>query len=487
MKPKSVPKNSKKNIKKQNEVDKKQIMEFYKARKDEIDQQRFNWLKNIDDINSSINEFHLKELELRDITNKIIEYQQILTESNIALNNERKKIINFKNELDNFRIKTKNDRRRMLELLKQDNEFENEVQRNQIVEKRKLDISNLVLEENTYLENLRNSLKYMYDNLLIKQKENDKRRDEEIRLHLNNMNSHINSLENRKKGLEFYNNTLNSYYLDNQFNSDSNNKILINELEKNKTENSALKKSLADFRKKSQIDAEKTQKEYNKQSKIMASTLRKQIQNKKETKILAQKQYDRIKQMYDDKISQIQEKYNLLKEGIFGDDEGGEEENEEIDSEEENKYREIRNNMEKYRTELRNFEDFINSLKTKTRGDYDNYYEINYTTQKINDEFLTKTKIIDNELSEFLMVLKPLYRKQKNKIEGFKDGYENFEKNIKKINFGDIRIKNEENKQDDFTNNYQIMGEDNMENNGQNEEQNEGDGEVINEGEEKFN
>ena len=98
MKPKSVPKNSKKNIKKQNEVDKKQIMEFYKARKDEIDQQRFNWLKNIDDINSSINEFHLKELELRDITNKIIEYQQILTESNIALNNERKKIINFKNE-----------------------------------------------------------------------------------------------------------------------------------------------------------------------------------------------------------------------------------------------------------------------------------------------------------------------------------------------------------------------------------------------------
>ena len=46
-----------------------------------------------------------KELDLQKLTEQITELQQSLSESNIALNQERKKVIHFSNEIDSHKCK----------------------------------------------------------------------------------------------------------------------------------------------------------------------------------------------------------------------------------------------------------------------------------------------------------------------------------------------------------------------------------------------
>ena len=45
------------------------------------------------------------ELDLQKLTEQITELQQSLSESNIALNQERKKVIHFSNEIDSHKCK----------------------------------------------------------------------------------------------------------------------------------------------------------------------------------------------------------------------------------------------------------------------------------------------------------------------------------------------------------------------------------------------
>ena len=85
--------------------EKEQLFNYYKDKKDEIIKERYKWLRDIDDINNSIDLYHEKEWDLRKLSDKIIEYQLNLSDANIALINERKKIINFINEIENYRCK----------------------------------------------------------------------------------------------------------------------------------------------------------------------------------------------------------------------------------------------------------------------------------------------------------------------------------------------------------------------------------------------
>ena len=103
-------KKNKKNQKKKkyaslSQEEKEQLFNYYKDKKDEIIKERYKWLRDIDDINNSIDLYHEKEWDLRKLSDKIIEYQLNLSEANIALINERKKIINFINEIENYRCK----------------------------------------------------------------------------------------------------------------------------------------------------------------------------------------------------------------------------------------------------------------------------------------------------------------------------------------------------------------------------------------------
>ena len=74
----------------------------FRLRMDGIEKERIDWLKTLEGINLENENFHQKEWELNE---KIIELQQSLSQSNIALNTERRRIIAFNSEIDNFKSK----------------------------------------------------------------------------------------------------------------------------------------------------------------------------------------------------------------------------------------------------------------------------------------------------------------------------------------------------------------------------------------------
>jgi hypothetical protein len=72
-----------------------------------IIKERIDLLKELEGINLANENFHEKEWELFKLNEKIAQLQQSLSESNIALNNERRRIISFNTEIDTFKSKSK--------------------------------------------------------------------------------------------------------------------------------------------------------------------------------------------------------------------------------------------------------------------------------------------------------------------------------------------------------------------------------------------
>ena len=83
--------------------DTKRLLEYYRLRMDGIVKERIDWLKTLEGINLDNENFHEKEWELNKLNEKIIQLQQSLSQSNIALNNERRRIISFNSEIDTFK------------------------------------------------------------------------------------------------------------------------------------------------------------------------------------------------------------------------------------------------------------------------------------------------------------------------------------------------------------------------------------------------
>ena len=81
------------------------LLDYYRMKVEMIEKERFDWLATLEDINMKSEEFHEKELDLQKLTEQITELQQSLSESNIALNQERKKVIHFSNEIDTHKCK----------------------------------------------------------------------------------------------------------------------------------------------------------------------------------------------------------------------------------------------------------------------------------------------------------------------------------------------------------------------------------------------
>lgn len=96
-----------KNSNLKNEEDNQKLLDFYRLRFEGIIKERINWLKELEGINISNDNFHEKEWELFNLNEKIAQLQQSLSQSNIALNNERRRIISFNSEIDAFKSKSK--------------------------------------------------------------------------------------------------------------------------------------------------------------------------------------------------------------------------------------------------------------------------------------------------------------------------------------------------------------------------------------------
>ncbi len=81
------------------------LLTHYQARHDIIVKERINWLKNMEEIKPSIDEFQAKELELGKLNDEILQSQKNLSEANFFLAKERAKIIKFTDEIDNYKCK----------------------------------------------------------------------------------------------------------------------------------------------------------------------------------------------------------------------------------------------------------------------------------------------------------------------------------------------------------------------------------------------
>ena len=256
-------------------------------------------------------------------------------------------------------------------------------------------------------------LEEFYGNIFTKLSEDYKRREEEMRLHILGMNNHIKYLEQKKKYLENFNYTLNTNFMDLKYDIDLNNKNISEEIETNKNKNKLLIKGLNESKKKAKIEKDLNQKEFDKRSRQVAHTLRNQIKTNKETSALAEKQYNIINKIYQQKINTIKNKYDmveakykLLQEKIFQNNEGGM-------AEGQNTENEFENIMKGFRERMKQHEEYIVGIKQLVEGDYDHYEVLKQITQNKNQKFFDEI----NETEMLLLQFKEEISQAKNNYE----------------------------------------------------------------------
>ena len=257
-------------------------------------------------------------------------------------------------------------------------------------------------EQNESLIKEKKDLEEFYKNILLKLNEDDKRREEEIRLHIMNMNSQIKYLEQKNKNLENFNYNLNTYYMDIKYDFDLTDKKLSKEIENNKNQTKLLLKGINDSKKKAKLEKDLNQKEYNKRSKQVASTLRHQIKTNKETSALAEKQLNEINKIYEEKIGLyknkcdvIEEKYKILQEKIY---QSGNPENWTGGPILKNDFENI---MNVFRERMKQHEKYINEIRQMAEGDYDHFDGIRNITQDNNRKFFDDINETEMNLIQF--------------------------------------------------------------------------------------
>ena len=253
---------------------------------------------------------------------------------------------------------------------------------------------NNFIEEKKCLNKQKEELIELYENMLIKLNEEDKLRDEEIRLQNINMNKNLENLDKKNKNLKNSNYSMIKKFMDLKYDTNANNQKLKNEIDMTKLQGEALQTSIK---------------------------LRTQVKTKEETANLAMKQFNDIQQLYEDKINEAKNKYKnteskylLLKEGYFNEDEN------------KKKLDEVEQNIRLFRAKMKEFEEYINDIKKMTRGDYDHYDEIQKMTSDKNEQFLRESEIIDDQLKQFEIILA---ERQKENEQILKDINDHFDEN----------------------------------------------------------
>ena len=276
-------------------------------------------------------------------------------------------------------------------------------------------------EEKKCLDKQKEELKELYDNMILKLNEEDKLRDEEIRLQNINMNKNLENLDKKNKILKKNNYSLIKKFMDLKYDTNTNNQKIKDEIEMTKLQGEALQGSINELKKKTRINNEMNKKDFARRTRQVASSLRTQVKTKEETANLAMKQFNDIQKLYEDKINEAKSKYKnteskylLLKDGYFNEEEN------------QKKLNEVEQNIRLFRAKLKEFEEYINEIKKMTRGDYDHYYEIQKMTSDRNEQFLRESEIVDEQLKEFQIILS---ERQKENERVLKDINEQFDEN----------------------------------------------------------
>ena len=276
-------------------------------------------------------------------------------------------------------------------------------------------------EEKRCLDKQKEELKELYENMILKLNEEDKLRDEEIRLQNINMNKNLENMDKKNKNLKKSNYSLIKKFMDLKYDTNQNNQKINDEIEMTKLQGEALQGSINELKKKTKIDKEMNKKDYDRRTRQVATTLRTQVKTKEETANLAMKQFNDIQQLYEDKINDAKNKYKnteskylLLKDGYFNEDEN------------QKKLKEVEQNIRLFRAKMKEFEGYINDIKKMTLGDYDHYYDIQKMTSDKNEQFLREAEIVDEQLKEFQSILN---ERQSENEQILKDINEHFDEN----------------------------------------------------------
>ena len=264
-------------------------------------------------------------------------------------------------------------------------------------------------EINNGLIKEKGDLEEFYKNIIVKLNEDYKRREEEMRLHIIGMNNHIKYLEQKKKNLENFNYALNTNFMDFKYDIDLSNKNLSEEIESNKNKNKILIKGLSESQRKAKIEKDLNQKEFDKRSRQVASTLRNQIKTNKETSALAEKQYNVINKIYQQKINSVkikydmvEAKYKLLQEKIY-----------QNSQKTQNTENEFENIMKGFRERMKQHEEYIVGIKQMVEGDYNHYEVLKQITQNKNQKFFDDV----NETELLLLQFKDEINEAKSNYE----------------------------------------------------------------------
>jgi hypothetical protein len=107
------------NVKKEtmDKRDLSRLVDYYRMRVEAFERERVEWLERLEGLRMTQEESHKMEWELRRRNDEVAELQNALSESHIALNQERKEILHLSEELEFSKIRTKEDRRRLVQLL----------------------------------------------------------------------------------------------------------------------------------------------------------------------------------------------------------------------------------------------------------------------------------------------------------------------------------------------------------------------------------
>jgi len=93
------------------------ILNYYRARVDEIQKERDEWFERLENLRISQQDYHKQEWELKRRAEEIAELQKTLSDSHIALFEERELALKLRREVEELQGKSVEDRRKIMELL----------------------------------------------------------------------------------------------------------------------------------------------------------------------------------------------------------------------------------------------------------------------------------------------------------------------------------------------------------------------------------
>lgn len=268
------------------------------------------------------------------------------------------------------------------------------------------------IDENKYLNSQKDELKSIYENMLYKLEENNKLREDEMRLQTVNMEKRLDELKKRKGKLEKENYDLTKMFMDLKFDLTMNVRNLNDELDSTKLKNEALKKTLEELEKKTKIEKDINKKEFEKQTRVFSSKLRSQIKNKENTTKAIKEQFNEIEKMYKDKLDNHKkklERFNRQKEfikNIFEGDKGFED------------------GIEKIRERMKKLERYIAELKKLARGDRDHYKVIHEKTERENPAFLQEAHALMEDIRNLMDAIASAKKENEEIVSSFRKRFE---------------------------------------------------------------